>query len=124
MRSVKLILCCLLLSVTAFSQSVGELYKSAGNLYKEKQFQQAADNYEKIISQGYKSPEVYYNLGNCYYKLNSTGKSILAYERALKLSPDDEDIIHNLKLAELKVSDRIQPIPQLSIITWWNNFIT
>ncbi len=109
---------------TVNGQSAQELYKKANDAYKANQFQQAADDYEKIVSQGHKSSDVYYNLGNCYYKLNIISKSILNYERALKLSPKDDDIIHNLKITQLKAVDRIQPVPQLSVIIWWNNFIS
>jgi tetratricopeptide (TPR) repeat protein len=71
----------------------------------------------------YKNAEVYYNLGNCYYKLNNISKSILSYERALNLAPGDEDIQHNLKLANLRITDKIQPVPQMGIIKSWNSFV-
>jgi tetratricopeptide (TPR) repeat protein len=99
-------------------------YKQAAAFYKANNFENAASKYEAILSSGYKTSEVYYNLANCYYKLNNIGKAILNYERALKLSPNDEDIQHNLKLAEQKAVDRIQPVPQLAIVTWWQNFTT
>jgi len=118
------LMCTCLFNLHGFAQSASELYQQAGQLYKAKQFQQAADLYEKIISQGYKSTDVYYNLGNCYFKIDSVGKCILNYERAQKLSPDDEDVKHNLQLASLHTIDKIEPVPQLAIITWWNNFIS
>ena len=61
-----IILC---VSFAGYSQSATELYSRANQLYKTKQFRQAADEYEKLIGQGYKNAEVYYNLGNCYYKM-------------------------------------------------------
>src|SRR5215217_4594832 len=106
------------------AQSAPALYQSAGQLYKQKQFAEAAEKYEKILKQGYKSPEVYYNLGNCYFKLDSIGKCILNFERAHQLAPDDEDITHNLQLASLHTTDKIEPVPQLGIIIWWNNFVS
>ena len=116
---------CLLLCVPAigFAQQPTELYKSAAQLYKANQFDQAAADYEKILSQGYKSAEVYYNLGNCYYKLNSVNKAILNYERAIKLNPQDEDAVHNLAIANTKVIDKIQPVPSLAILNAWNGII-
>ncbi|MCY7409000.1 MAG: tetratricopeptide repeat protein [Chitinophagales bacterium] len=108
----------------ATAHSSIELFTSANQFYNSKQFQQAADEYEKIIAQGFKNAEIYYNLGNCYYKLNNVSKSILAFERALKLSPKDEDIIHNLALARMKATDKIQHIPELNVIVWWNSFTT
>ena len=108
----------------AYSQPPTELFKSASQLYKSNQFDQAAVAYEKIISQGYKSSDVYYNLGNCYYKLNNLSKTIINYERALKLAPQDEDIQHNLKIANARVVDKIVPVPQLGFIIWWNNLVS
>src|SRR6185295_1265031 len=111
-------------SLGAFSQSPAETYNHANQLYKSKQFREAADDYEKLISQGYRNEEVYYNLGNCYFKMDSVGKCILNYERAQKLSPKDEDIGYNLKLARMKAVDNIQPVPQLAVITTWNDFLS
>jgi tetratricopeptide (TPR) repeat protein len=117
---VGLLLC---FSSLAFSQQAPELYKNAAQLYKASQFDSAATDYEKILSQGYRTAEVYYNLGNCYYKLNSLNKAIVNYERALKLAPQDEDIRHNLAIANTKVVDKIQPVPTLAILNTWNNVV-
>lgn len=107
----------------SFAETPDALYKQAATYYKANEFEKAAAAYEKILEQNYKpAAEVYYNLGNCYYKLNNTGHAILNYERALKLTPDDEDIAHNLKLAEQKTIDKIQAVPQLTLITWWRSF--
>ena len=112
------------LTSNVFAQSTTQLYTSANSLYKNKQFEQATVAYEKILMQGYRTPEVYYNLGNSYFKLHNNGKAILNFERAQKLAPDDEDIAHNLKLAQLKTTDKLIPVPQLGIVTSWNSFLT
>jgi tetratricopeptide (TPR) repeat protein len=111
-------------SSMAFGQQPVELYKTASQLYKAGQFDQAAADYEKIIGQGYKTAEVYYNLGNCYYKLNTLNKAIVNYERALKLAPQDEDIQHNLAVANTKVVDKIIPVPTLAILNAWDGFVS
>ncbi len=108
----------------AHAQPAEQIFKSAGKLYQTKQFPQAAEEYEQLISKGYNSPEIYYNLGNCFYKMDNVGKSILAYERALKISPKDPDIRHNLKLAEMKRMDHIEAVLQPGIIRLWKEFIT
>lgn len=105
-------------------QSANELYKQTIAQYKAAQFDVAAANYEKILAQGYRSSEIYYNLGNCYYKLNNNGKAILNFERAHQLEPEDEDIATNLKIAQLKAIDKLIPVPQMAITTGWNNFTT
>ena len=117
-----LIFCLLFFSQQAYSQPAAALYKTAAQLYKANQFDSAAADYEKILSQGYRTAEVYYNLGNCYYKLNIVNKAIINYERALKLAPQDEDIQHNLAIANTRAVDKIQPVPTMAILNAWNNF--
>lgn len=124
MRVMAVSLLLLVFCVLNAAESPDALYKQAATFYKANDFENAASQYEKILAAGYKTAEVYYNLGNCYYKLNNTGRAILNFERAIKLSPNDEDIQHNLKLAEQKAVDRIQPVPQLEIITQWKNFVS
>ena len=115
----------LLAKVPSFGQSVpAALYKKAAEHYKVAQYDQAAEQYEQLLAQGHKEAAVYYNLGNCYYKLNQNAKAILNLERAAKLEPEDEDIQHNLKLANLKTIDKLQPVPQLPVIIWWKQFIS
>lgn len=93
-------------------------YQRANALYQKQQYQEAAQIYEQLLSQEYVSPEVYYNLANCYYKMNNVAKTVLNYERALKLKPDDEDISFNLKVAQLKVVDKIETVPEIFYRRW------
>ena len=95
-------------------------FESANQAYREADYPRAAKMYEEILSQGYESAALYYNLGNCYYKLHNIPSAILHFERARKLDPDDEDINHNLALANLRVVDRVEPIPDLFYVTWWH----
>lgn len=99
------------------------LYQKAATAYKSNSFEEGQKLYEQLITNGYTTTEVYYNLANCYFKMNQLGKAILNYERALRLSPKDEDIAYNLQFAELKTIDKIQPVPQLAIVTGWKNFV-
>ncbi len=107
---------CLALANSAFDK--------AGALYKSGQYKEAAEQYEKMIAQSGADAAVYYNLGNCYFKLSMLGKSILCYERAQRIAPEDEDILHNLKLAQLKTIDRVQSVPQLGLVSAWKKFVT
>jgi hypothetical protein len=72
---------------------------------------------------GIESPEVYFNLGNAYYKTKQYTLSILNYERAKLLAPDDEDIEFNLQVANQKVVDSIQELPGIFIVRWWNALV-
>jgi tetratricopeptide (TPR) repeat protein len=105
------------------AESAGQLYGIGTDAYKAKNYKQAIDAYQKLISEGYRNAAVYYNLGNSYYKTDQVSQAILSYERALRLAPSDEDIRFNLKLANLKTADRIIPVPQLSVITRWETFV-
>ncbi|MDI6802933.1 MAG: tetratricopeptide repeat protein [Bacteroidota bacterium] len=111
----------LILFLSAFSQADEALvqFEQANYLYRNGDFKNAAILYEKIVHNGYHNSELYYNLGNTYFKLDETGKAILYYERAKKIYPNDEDINFNLKIANLKVVDKIEAIPQLFFIEWW-----
>jgi tetratricopeptide (TPR) repeat protein len=111
-----------LMSVLGFAQ-VDTLKTSADKAYIEGLYTEAAALYEKILSQEYVSAEVHYNLANAYFKSGQIAPSILNYERALKLAPKDEDIQFNLKLANLSVKDKVEEIPQLFFVTWWETIL-
>jgi len=114
-----------LISFTSlYATSAEKLYDIGTDAYKAKNYTQAIEAYEKLISDGYRNAAVYYNLGNSYYKNDQISLAILNYERALRLAPSDEDIRFNLKLANLKTADRITPVPQLAIVARWQNFIS
>ncbi len=106
----------------AFAQ-VEVLKDSADQAYINEQFTEAIQAYEQILAQEYVSAEVHYNLGNTYFKMGKIAPSILNYERALKLAPNDEDIQFNLRLANLSVKDKVEEIPQLFFIRWWNQIL-
>jgi tetratricopeptide (TPR) repeat protein len=106
----------------AIAAEIDVRFESANQAYRAADYQKSARLYEEILSQGYESAALYYNLGNCYYKLNNIPAAILQYERARKLAPEDEDIDHNLVLANLRVVDRVEPIPDLFYVTWWHRW--
>lgn len=67
----------------------------------------------------YVSPSLFYNIGNCHFKLNDIPRAILFYERALKLAPGDEDVKANLELARQSVVDRVNEIPSFTLGSTW-----
>jgi len=112
----------LLFSFSSFAFSEAEL---KGNVfYAEGKYEEAAEAYETLLSDGYASTDIYYNLGNAYYKLDNIPEAILNYERALKLKPDNEDAIFNLTMANKKTVDKIERLPELFIGSTWKNLIT
>lgn len=91
----------------------------ANNSYNAEQYPDAIEKYRAVIDQGYVSPELFYNLGNSYFKLGRIPEAILYYEKALKLEPGNEDIRYNLQLANSRITDKIEPVPELFLRTWW-----
>ncbi len=88
------------------------LLDSANAAYSRKQYDAAVDYYKKILELGYVAPEVYYNLGNSYFKQNKITDAIYYYEKALKLAPNDQDIKYNLSIANQYITDKIKPVPE------------
>ena len=91
----------------------------AAALYAEERYADAACVYQQIIAEEGVAAEVYYNLGNCYYKLDNIALSILSYERALRLDPSDSDTKTNLALARGKTQDKVAPASEMFFVSWW-----
>jgi tetratricopeptide (TPR) repeat protein len=111
----------ILFTATVFAQA--DLLQKANELYTKEQFKQSIDVYNQILMTNMESPEVYFNLGNAYYKTGQYTLAILNYERAKLLAPDDEDINFNLQVANQKVVDSIQELPGIFIVRWWNSLV-
>ncbi len=107
-------------SVITNAREADSLLK-ANDLYAKGNFQDATVVYENILNQGFESAELYYNLGNAYYKQSVVAKAILYYEKALHLAPNDEDIKYNLELANRFVVDKIEVLPVFFITGWIRN---
>ncbi len=109
----KLFLIAFVFSATiGFAQSAVELFDSANEAYKNGQYQDAINLYKKIDSTNSRSADVYYNLGNSYYKLNRVAPSIYNYEKAIKLNPLNEDAKINLEYANKLALDAIEVLPK------------
>jgi tetratricopeptide (TPR) repeat protein len=102
------------------AQELESLMQTGNDFYQNKQFEDAIGSYESILKQGYFSSDLYYNLGNSYYRTGNIGKSILYLEKSLKVSPNNDDAIHNLKIVNARTVDKIQEIPPLFFFKWWN----
>lgn len=89
-----------------------EQYNKGNKAYENADYEGAINSFQSIVEAGYSSPEVYYNLGNCFYKLGQLPNSILYFEKALKIRPDDKDIAHNLSIANSMITDRVEPLPE------------
>lgn len=106
----------------SFAQDTQDLMITANNAYNEGLYDSALNVYYIIENQNVESVELYYNIGNAYFKNNNLPASILYYEKAKKLSPNDEDIAHNLGIANSMIADKIETVPILFYQHWWNYF--
>ena len=95
---------------------------NADTEYQKGNYQQAIRAYEEILKNG-ESAEIYFNLGNAYYRTDNITKAVLNYERARLLSPGDDDINFNLQFARSKTIDKITPQSEMFFVTWYKSLV-
>ncbi|MDO4754725.1 MAG: tetratricopeptide repeat protein [Parabacteroides sp.] len=119
--NMKKTICILLMQCLALSVWAQEsVIKEAEAAYTQEDYGKAIELYEGLLKSYGESAEVYYNLGNAYYKANKVASAILNYERALLLDPGDRDIRFNLQLAQQRAVDKIEPIGDFFLTRWMN----
>jgi tetratricopeptide (TPR) repeat protein len=122
----KVLSCFILMNVIGFlnvfvilgASPVDSLISKGNRFYLDKKYDLAAKTYNQVITQGYESCELYYNLGNAYYKQDKNAEAILYYEKALVLKPGDDDIRQNLVMSNNRIIDKIDVIPEFFIVRW------
>ena len=80
----------------------------ADSAYNRENYTEAVALYTKALGQGMVSPEMYYNLGNAYYRQGRLGQAVIAYERALRLDPSDKDARDNLNFVINQLGDMLE----------------
>ena len=113
----------IIVSKLLYASEAENLVKMGNEFYQEKLYNKAIDVYQQVIHLGYEGTSLYYNLGNAYYRSGKLGLSILYYEKALKLSPGDDEVIHNIAIANAKTLDKIDTLPKFFIFQWWEGFL-
>lgn len=102
---------------------LGEVSKQEGDsAYIKNDFTSAIQIYEALLKKG-EAAEVYYNLGNSYYKADEIAKAIINYERALLLQPGNSDIRANVDVARSKTVDKMEAVSEIFFITWTKDLI-
>lgn len=141
MKKILLPLYCILISISCFAQeemtvesiatdsipslqstSVPVTKAEADSAYIRNDYTTAIQIYENLLQQG-ESAEIYYNLGNSYFKSGDIARSILNYERALLLKPGNGDIRANLEIARRKTVDKIDIVPEIFFVSWTKSLI-
>lgn len=95
---------------------------NADTEYKKGNYQQAIKDYQELLRHG-QSADLYYNLGNSYYRTDNLTRAIICYERASLLSPGDADIRFNLRFARNKTIDKIVPETDMFFSTWYQSVV-
>ena len=104
-------------------ESADSLFAKANKEYAQKNYEAASATYQKVLDAGIRTSSVYYNLGNAQYRQNSLALAILNYERAHRISPNDDDVNANLRLANSKITDKMEVVPELFLKRWWTSFL-
>ena len=111
-KIIKVCLFLLFAYSNAFAQNNSELFKQANELYRNEKYVEAIGLYEQIEASGLVSSELYYNLGNSYYKINKVAPSIYNLEKSLLLNPQNTDAANNLVFAKRMAIDAIEELPK------------
>ncbi len=101
---------------------VDSLWNAANAAYAEGRWADAVADYTMISDAGLESASLYCNTGNAYFKDGNIPMAIVCYERSLKLDPSYEDARFNLDLLNAGLQDRIDPVPELILKTWFRKF--
>ena len=105
-----------------FCQDNVDKFVNANEYYSDQEYLSSIKLYEDILL-NVEHEDVYYNLGNAYYRAGDIGNSIWAYERALKLSPRDSDINFNINYLRTMVRDKIIPPNDMYIISLYKSLM-
>lgn len=121
MRTLFLMLAVIFLGAVHSSASGdhNDQWKKGNVLYEQKQYDSAAHYFEKIAALKPENAEIYYNLGNTYYRLNNIGMAVLNYERALRINPEYKEAKDNLLLTQSRISNHITYTGDIFFINWW-----
>lgn len=117
----------LLLSFQLFSLSASDtkpLMDSAVNAYSESNYAKAIELFDRLLEEGHSSAALFYNLGNSYFKEGNLGQAILHYEKALIINPEDEELIHNLEIANKSRIDKFEVLPEPLFRSAYKSFVS
>ena len=105
-KSLKAILIFFVFSSNTIAQNYDDIFERANSLYEQKSYDSAKSNYFMLYSNGMISKELFLNLGNSFFKLDSLPSAILFYEKGLKIAPGNEDLMHNLQFCNTLLKDK------------------
>jgi len=122
MKKSFIIIFFLLYNFVASASVFQEDIAAANKAYTENKFNVAIELYQKVVKSNFQSEELYYNLGNAYFKTNNYPSALLYYEKAKKLDPGNEKINFNINITNTKIIDKIEELPLPFYKLWFANF--
>lgn len=127
MKRIFLLLTLLFLNILSASallkEDVSKLWLTASGNYTNGEYAAALESYQQIERQAGVSASLYYNIGNCYFKENRLAKAILYYSKAHKLDPSNEDVVHNLAVANALTTNKIKQVPEFFLYRWMEGVV-
>ncbi len=116
MRKILLIIFYIFLCPCFVFADIDSVFYNSNNLYNSNQFDKALEGYLAIVNEDENNGVLYYNIGNCYYRLNQLGYARLYYEKSKLYNPTDRDILHNIEIIETQLIDQINQVPEFFLI--------
>ena len=113
----------LALPFMAAAQGVGYGKALGDSAYSQARYDDAIRIYETTIEKDGGSVELYYNLGNAFFRTNAVGNAVLNYERALRLNPTDKDVKANLEYVLTMTKDEVAEQYELFFVAWFNSIV-
>lgn len=120
MKRIVAFIALLTISSLVFASVDDSLMQQGNAAYQSGDYDRAIRCYQEIVNHGNEGAILYYNMGNAYFKSKQTAEALLWYERALRLDPSNEDIKHNIAYANMQITDKIEVLPELFVVRWWN----
>jgi len=122
----RIILFFLLFVSFAYAETSESIFYKGISHYNMGEYQNALNQFRIIEAQGVKNGKLYYNIGNTYFNLGDKGRSVLYYEKAIKLIPNDPDLLFNYKHVKSLLTDKTEEkdFSLLSIFFFWNKSLS
>jgi len=111
----------ILLSANLFAVNADSMFVQGNWYFEDEKFIHAARTYEQLLG-SVEHADLYYNLGNAYYRMGEVGHAVWAYEKGLKFEPRNTDLKHNLELVNTRVQDRITMPDGFALLDWYRAF--
>ncbi|MDP2721692.1 MAG: tetratricopeptide repeat protein [Bacteroidales bacterium] len=121
-KNIALVALLQLIVLSGFAYSPDSLVAIGNRAYNQGMYDSALLVYNQVADQNLQSAQLFYNMGNAYFKNNNIPAAILYFEKAGKLAPSDENIQYNLNVANSMIVDKIEQVPELFYKNWWNYF--